>query len=151
MVFGSVLTAAELEFSRTSSWSMINSLDSLDCFSFQFIKNGSQGSTTDVRRVRTYTYFYWRTQWFWTWVSWHVRSFFPMIFQSFQNFLVLIILCLKTYYYKFDLWFISLFLEETNSLLFKFILKKSCFSIFHTNCLIDISPYLKALTNLGFQ
>ena len=74
-----------------------------------------------------------------------------MIFQSFLNFLVLIILCLKTYYYKFDRWFISLFLEETDSLLFKFILKKSYFSIFHTNYLIDISPYLKALAKLGFQ
>ena len=41
MVFGSVLTAAELEFSRTSLWPMAGILDSLHRFSFQFIKNGS--------------------------------------------------------------------------------------------------------------
>ena len=41
MVFGSVLTAAELEFSRTSSQSMVSILDWLNCFSCHFIKNGS--------------------------------------------------------------------------------------------------------------
>ena len=41
MVFGSMLTTAELEFSRTSLWSMVSILDSVHCFSFQFIKNGS--------------------------------------------------------------------------------------------------------------
>ena len=41
MLFGSVLMAAELKFSRTSSWSMVSILDSLHRFSFQFSKNGS--------------------------------------------------------------------------------------------------------------
>ena len=35
------LTAAELEFLRTSSLSMVSILDLLQRFSFQFIKNGS--------------------------------------------------------------------------------------------------------------
>ena len=39
-------------------------------------------------------------------------------------------------------------MEETDSLLFTFILEKPCFSIFHTNYLINISPYLTALANL---
>ena len=33
------VTGAEMEFSRTSSWSMVSTLDSLQRFSFQFIKN----------------------------------------------------------------------------------------------------------------
>ena len=41
MIFGSVEAVAELEFSRTSSWSTVSILDLLHCFSFQFIKNGS--------------------------------------------------------------------------------------------------------------
>ena len=40
MVFGSV-QAAEQEFSRTSLWTMVNTLDSLHHFSFQYIKSGS--------------------------------------------------------------------------------------------------------------
>ena len=39
MVFGSVLTAAELEFLKTSTWLMAIILDSLRRSSFQFIKN----------------------------------------------------------------------------------------------------------------
>ena len=41
MVFGSVLAAAQLEFLRTSLWSMASILDSPQRLSFQFIKNGS--------------------------------------------------------------------------------------------------------------
>ena len=41
MVSDSVLTAAEMEFSRTSLWSMVSILDWLHWFSFQFIKNDS--------------------------------------------------------------------------------------------------------------
>ena len=41
MVFGSVLTEAELGFSRTGLWSMDSILDLLHCYSFQSIKNGS--------------------------------------------------------------------------------------------------------------
>ena len=41
MVFDSVSTAAELEFSRISLWSMVGILDSLQRFLFQFFKNGS--------------------------------------------------------------------------------------------------------------
>ena len=51
----------------------------------------------------------------------------------------------------FDLYFISLSLEETDSLLFTFVLKKPYFPIFHTNYLINICPYLRALANLGCQ
>ena len=58
--------------------------------------------------------------------------------------LVLIILyCLKTY--SIYLTFNFLALEETDSLLFTFVLKKPYFSIFHKNYLINISPYLRAL------
>ena len=62
-----------------------------------------------------------------------------------------ILYCLKTYCYTFDIQFISLSLKETDSLLFTFVLKKPCFSIFHTKYLIIISPYLRALANLGCQ
>ena len=47
MVFGSVLTVSELELSRTNLWSMVSILDSLDSFSFQFIKNGSPAMSID--------------------------------------------------------------------------------------------------------
>ena len=40
---------------------------------------------------------------------------------------------------------------KRHSLLFTFVLKKPCFSIFHINYLINISPYLRALANLGCQ
>ena len=38
MVFGSVLTATELEFSRASSGFMVSILDTLHRLTFQFIK-----------------------------------------------------------------------------------------------------------------
>ena len=41
MVFDSVLTAAELVFSKTSSWSMVSILDLPHRLLFHFIKNGS--------------------------------------------------------------------------------------------------------------
>ena len=53
-----------------------------------------QGSILGVHHVHTYAYFYKRRY-----------DFFPMIFQSFQNVLVLIMYCLKTYCNKFDLSF----------------------------------------------
>ena len=40
MAFGRVLTASELEFSRTNQWPMVSILDLLHCFPFHFIKNG---------------------------------------------------------------------------------------------------------------
>ena len=56
-------------------------------------------------------------------------QFFPRIFQSFQICLVLIVLCcLKTYCYKFDLQFISLPLEEADFLQFTLALKIPYFS-----------------------
>ena len=58
MVFGSVLTAAELGFSRKKFVVHVSLLDSLHRILFQFAKNGSQGSTIGVRRVHTYAYFY---------------------------------------------------------------------------------------------
>ena len=41
MVFGNMLTAAELECSGLSLWAVVSILDLLHRFSFQFIKNGS--------------------------------------------------------------------------------------------------------------
>ena len=50
-------------------------------------KQDAQGFTIGISRLHTYAHF------------------FPIIFQSFQNFLILIILyCLKTYWYIFDLY-----------------------------------------------
>ena len=49
MVLGSVLTAAELQFLRTSSWSMVNIVDSLYHFSFQFIRNRSAGGQSSCK------------------------------------------------------------------------------------------------------
>ena len=37
----------ELEFSRTTSWSMVSILDSVHSFSFQFMKNDSTGLQID--------------------------------------------------------------------------------------------------------
>ena len=72
---------------------------------------------------------------------------FDKVFKIFQ---VLIILnCLKSYCYIFELQFICLSLEETTSLLFTFALNKLYFPFFHTNYLINIYPYLRALANLG--
>ena len=47
MVFSSVLAAAEQQFSRTNLWSMVSIVDSLHCFLFQFIKNGSAAMQID--------------------------------------------------------------------------------------------------------
>ena len=64
---------------------------------------------------------------------------FPTYFLMFsKKFLVLTVL----YILKSN--FIYLSLEETDSLLFTFVLKKLYFSIFHRNYLINISPYQKA-------
>ena len=77
---------------------------------------------------------------------------FYLFFKVSKIFLVLIILyCLKAYCYIFDLQFICLALEDTDSLLFKFVLKKPYFSNFYTNYLINIYPYLRALSNLECQ
>ena len=46
------------------------------------------------------------------------------------------------------LYFLHL-MEETDSLLHTFVLKKPYFSIFHTNYLTNISPFLKALAHSG--
>ena len=51
------------------------------------------------------------------------------------------------YIYIFTI--ICLEFEETNSLLFTFLL--NYFSIFHTNYLVNISPYLRALAYLECQ
>ena len=64
---------------------------------------------------------------------------FPhLFFNVFKKFLVLTVL------YSLKTNFIYLSLEETDSLLFTFVLKKPYFSIFHRNYLINISPYQKA-------
>ena len=47
ILFCSVKTGAELEFLRTSSWSMVSILDSLHRFSIQFAKNGSAAMQID--------------------------------------------------------------------------------------------------------
>ena len=46
------------------------------------------------------------------------------------------------------LYFLHL-MEETDSLLYTFVLKKPYFSIFHANYLINISPFLRALAHSG--
>ena len=74
-------------------------------------------------------------------------------------------MCTLTHMLIFSLWFFKVFkifliltslyrliclsLEETDSLLFKFVLKKPYFSIFHTIYVINISPYFRLLANLG--
>ena len=74
-------------------------------------------------------------------------------------------MCTLTCMLNFSLWFFKVFkifliliclycliclsLEETDSLLFKFVLKKPYFSIFDTNYVINISPYFRLLANLG--
>ena len=72
--------------------------------------------------------------WLWTCVCWHISSFFSLLFfKVFKVFLILIIFyCLKTYCYIFNLSLLSFSLKETESLLFKFVLTKCYFSIFHT-------------------
>ena len=47
MEFSSALTTAELEISKTSSWSVVSKLDSLHRFSFQFIINGNASMYID--------------------------------------------------------------------------------------------------------
>ena len=64
--------------------------------------------------------------------------FFPINFSSFRNF---------SDSYEFTLFCLSL--EETDYLLFAFVLNKSYFSIFHANYLINNSPYLIPFVNLG--
>ena len=46
------------------------------------------------------------------------------------------------------LYFLHL-MEETDCLLYTFVLKERYFSIFHTNYLINISPFLRALAHSG--
>ena len=73
----------------------------------------------DVGRIRTYACFYQRTHDLGHEYVETCSHLFPMVFQSFQNFSSFIILyCLKTYCYVFDLRFICLSLEETDSLLY---------------------------------
>ena len=92
-----------------------------------------QGLTIGIHRAHTYNYFCWHTHNFGHGYVDKYAHFFPMIFWSFQIFLVLIILnYLKIYSYIFN----------------SFVLKKPYFSIFHTNYFINASPYLKASTNL---
>ena len=53
-------------------------------------------------------------------------------------------------YLMFNFLFMSL--EETeDALLVTFLLKKPYFLIFYMNCLINISPYFRALVNLRSQ
>ena len=79
------------------------------------------------------------------------NAFYDMYTHFFHTISLWFLYCWKTYCYKFDFKFICLSFKETGSLLFTFVLKKPYFSIFHTNYLINISPYIKALVNLGCQ
>ena len=109
-----------------------------------------RGLTIGVRRVSTrllslaYT-------WFWTCVRSHVGSFFLYNFLMLSIFFgycnVMLFKNLLLYIWSF----IYLFLEETDSLLFTFLLKGPYFSIFYTNYLINVFPYLRALANLECQ
>ena len=56
-------------------------------------------------------------------------SFFKKFFDSYKK----SVYCLNNYCYIFDLSLVSLSLEETDSLLFIFVLKKFYYSILHTN------------------
>ena len=69
-----------------------------------------QASTIGVRRVRTYAYFYWRTYDFGHTYIETYAYFFPYdFFKVFKICLVLIILyCLKTHCYIFDLYLFAL-------------------------------------------
>ena len=97
------------------------------------VKEMWQGLTIGIHRAHTYNYFCWHTHNFGHGYVDKYTHFFPMIFWSFQIFLVLLILnYLKIYSYIFN----------------SFVLKKPYFLIFHTNHFINASPYLKASTNL---
>ena len=79
----------------------------------------------------------------------YVCSFFPYNFLKFWK------CCWFLLFYTVEkltavyLTFICLSLER-HSLLFTFVSKKH-WSIFHTNYLINVSPYLRTLANLGCQ
>ena len=99
-------------------------------------------------RVYMYAFFYWCTHDFGhVYVDTYPLFFSLLLYKVFKMFLALIILyCSKIYCYIFNFWF-SLSLEETDSILFKFVLKKPYFPVAHKNCLIYFSPYLRALIN----
>ena len=108
-----------------------------------------QGSAIGVHCVHTYAYVF-RVRII---LDMHMLTctliFPPQFLKVFNFFLIFIILyCLKTYCYIFDL---CLSLKEKVFLLFRSVFKKPCFSLFHTNCLINISPYLRPLPSLGCQ
>ena len=104
----------------------------------------NQGSTNGIRRVCMYAYFHWHIHDFGHEYVDTYAHLSQMVFQSFQNFSSFIILyCLKTYCY-------DLFVSPWRDRFFT-VLKKPYFSVFHTNYLINISPYLRALANLGCQ
>ena len=76
-----------------------------------------------------------------------ILIFFPAIFLKFSKFFCILFKNLLLYIWSL----ICLSLEENDSLLFTFILKKPYFPIFHTNSLRNISPYFRAFANLGCQ
>ena len=83
--------------------------------------------------------------WYLTCLLWHVRSFSPYNFLKFSEFLWFLFYTVwKTSCYIFDLGKDRFF-----TVYVCFRLKKPYSVIFHTNCLINISPYLRALANLG--
>ena len=111
---------------------MVGYIQSSQGFEFKHM----QGLKIDVHCVHTCTYFY---------LNMRMLTCMPIFslrfFKFFKIFLVLIILyCLKTYCYIFDLYFICLSLEETDSLLFTLVLRKAYFLIFHTNYSYFILP-----------
>ena len=90
--------------------------------------------------------------WFWPCVRWRIRSFFSYDFFKFSyfsgsyNFILLKNVLLY-------IWFlIYLFVLVRDRFFIVYIwLKKPDFSTSHTNCLINIFPYLRALANLSVR
>ena len=97
-----------------------------------------QASTTGLRHVRMYAYFFGVCMILDMHTLTCILIFSLRFFKVFKICLILIILYyLKTYCYIFDLNL--------------FVLEKPYFSIFHTSYLINASPYLRARANLGCQ
>ena len=100
-----------------------------------FITLAMQGLTIGLRCVHRYTSFYWHSHDFGHAYTDMYAHFFTMIFSNFQNCVLIlkIVYCLKTYCYIYDLSFIFISLEITDSLLLIFALKKPYFPTFHTH------------------
>ena len=113
-------------------------------FILTFLK---QGPTICMHRVCMYAYFYLHTHDF-AHVYFDTYSHcFLMIFQISGSYNFTLFKNLILYFWTF----ICLSLKERGPLLLSFVLKKPYFPFFHTNYLINISPYVRTHTNLVCQ